>query len=199
MIFIPATPRSELRNKFEREIKKSGFKIRVVEKAGRSLRDKLQKSDPFKNKQCRDNENCLVCRSGGKGMCRNENITYEIKCNECDHLYIGESARNGYTRGLEHARDLQKKDKNSVLYRHVQLAHQNNTETTNFTMNITGTYRDALTRQLNEAQSIETTPLLINNKSEFGHHSVPRCGILLSSQQQQQRAEGSGFPPSTNQ
>ena len=38
--------------------------------------------------------------NGGK-TCRKEGITYEIQCEECGDKYVGESARNGYTRGRE--------------------------------------------------------------------------------------------------
>jgi hypothetical protein len=31
-----------------------------------------------------------------------ERVTYEIKCNGCDSEYIGETARNAYTRVIEH-------------------------------------------------------------------------------------------------
>ena len=179
-MFIPATPKSELKKRYEDEIKKSKIKIRVVEKAGSSLKDILQKSDPLGDRECTDPENCFICSTGGKGNCRRENITYKIKCDYCDHTYIGESARNAYTRGLEHKSALVKKDKNSVLYRHITTMHNENHNIT-FTMSVTGSYKDALTRQLSEAHNIEMTPNLINNKSEWGHTNLPR--IQLSSQQ----------------
>ena len=34
---------------------------------------------------------------------------YEIECSECGENYIGETGRNGFIRGKEHADDLRKK------------------------------------------------------------------------------------------
>ena len=36
---MPATPNSQLQRKYQKEIKRQGFKIKVVEKAGIELRD----------------------------------------------------------------------------------------------------------------------------------------------------------------
>ena len=48
MMFVPATPGSVLMKKYKNEVQKSGIKIRIVEKAGISLKQQLQRSDPFK-------------------------------------------------------------------------------------------------------------------------------------------------------
>ena len=48
---LTATPGSEL--------KKSGLGIKVVEKAGRMLRNIIQKSDPFKKTKCEDSSNYM--------------------------------------------------------------------------------------------------------------------------------------------
>ena len=48
VIFIPATPNSQLKKKYQKEIKQQGFKIKVVEKAGIAIKRLLQKCDPFK-------------------------------------------------------------------------------------------------------------------------------------------------------
>ena len=51
--FVPATPGSQLQKKYQREIKDQGFKIKVVEKTGTTLKEVLQKSDPSKQKRCK--------------------------------------------------------------------------------------------------------------------------------------------------
>ena len=48
VMFVPATPGSVLMKKYKNEVQKSGIKIRIVEKAGISLKQQLQRSDPFK-------------------------------------------------------------------------------------------------------------------------------------------------------
>ena len=58
VIFVPATPQSQLKDRYVRAIKDAGFKIKVVEQSGITLKRMLQRSDPFKEKNCR-NINCL--------------------------------------------------------------------------------------------------------------------------------------------
>ena len=49
---VPATPNSQLQKMYQTEIKRQGFRIKVVEKAGVAIKRLLQKSDPFKPRQC---------------------------------------------------------------------------------------------------------------------------------------------------
>ena len=65
VIFVPATPNSELQKKYSDEVSKSGLKIRIVERAGKS-KSFIQRSDPFTDKNCRQDD-CMLCKSGGKG------------------------------------------------------------------------------------------------------------------------------------
>ena len=97
---------------------------------------------------------------------------YEIKCKKCEDIYIGETSRNGYTRGLEHARDYEKKDKNSVLHKHAVLKHSEDTQPPQFSMKIISKHKTALDRQITEAVKIAKVPAdkLINSKQEFGHN-----------------------------
>ena len=86
VIFVPATPNSQLQRKYQKEIKRQGFKIKVVEKAGIAIKRLLQRSDPCKPRQC-EREDCLVCRTDGKGPCDRQSVTYEIKYTECNNIY----------------------------------------------------------------------------------------------------------------
>ena len=65
VIFVPATPGSQLKDRYMKDIKETGFKIKVIEQSGVTLKRMLQRSDPFREKQCRSID-CLVCRTGGK-------------------------------------------------------------------------------------------------------------------------------------
>ena len=47
VIFVPATPGSTLKKKFESEINKTNIKIKVVERSGKTVKSLLQKSHPF--------------------------------------------------------------------------------------------------------------------------------------------------------
>ena len=120
----------------------------------------------------------MVCGSDGRGNCRATNITYKIECSKCGYVYIGESGRNGYSRGREHLADLAKKSENSVLYRHIKEEHSGvNSDRPKFKMTILSTHKTALDRQVSEAVLIGRTPELMNKKTEWGHTKVVSCTL----------------------
>ena len=156
VIFVPVTPGSRLKKKYQKEIRDQGFKIKVVEKTGVTLKRMLQRSDPFKSQDC-NREHCMVCRNGGKGPCTVHGITYEFECQGRGDKYVGETARNAYTRGLEHADGLDRKDERSVLWRHC--IDKQGTEQQVFQMLLTGRYgNDAMLRQIAESVRIGKIP-----------------------------------------
>ena len=119
VMFIPYTPDSTLQKLYTEEVRRSQLPIKIVERAGISLKRQLQKSDPFVRKNCGRN-NCFPCTSGGKGSCRLVGINYGIHCCECEQedgekVYLGQSARTGFIRGEEHWNDFEHRRENSVL------------------------------------------------------------------------------------
>ncbi|KAL9976409.1 hypothetical protein ACROYT_G013708 [Oculina patagonica] len=116
VIFVPATPGSRLQKEYQREIRDQGYRIKVVEKTGTTLKAVLQKSDPFKRQRC-GREDCLVCKQAGKGPCNAHGVTYDIECQGCKDKYIGETARNAYTRDIEHTGGLENQDDGTCLTR----------------------------------------------------------------------------------
>lgn len=178
MIFVPATPGSQLKHRYQKEVNEAGFKIKVVELSGVTLQSMLQKSDPFKEKQCR-NIDCLVCRNNGKGSCRSTGVTYELVCRACQHKYIGETSRSAYTRGKEHLSSLERQEENSVMWRHSCDVHGGNVP--DFVMNVTGTFQnDAMLRQITESVLINKVQegQLINSKSEWNYVRIPRTVVV---------------------
>ena len=79
VLFVQSTRGSVLKRIYEQVIGKSRCNVKVIERAGRSVCQKLQKSYPFKKDKCTVND-CFVCLSEGKGNCLRENINYEIEC-----------------------------------------------------------------------------------------------------------------------
>ena len=68
--------------------------------------------------------------------------------------YEGEAIRNAYDRGKEHLAHLSKKSKeNSVLWFH-SLHHHSGREDIEYSMEVTGTFREPLDRQLTEKVNI---------------------------------------------
>ena len=71
VIFIPATPNSELKSRVEKNVKERKMKIRIVEKGGTPIKNLLQRSKQKpKNDVCKClyNTECLDC-SAASGMC----------------------------------------------------------------------------------------------------------------------------------
>ena len=120
-IFVPATPQGELakllRDMAETE-SEAGFKFKIVENGGRTIKSHFQKSNPTSSPGC-DNDDCLACQDGrGKGgSCLRSNVQYELSCNQCPEddkcIYIGETSRNLYTRAKEHIGKYRSQSKNS--------------------------------------------------------------------------------------
>ena len=180
VLCIPSTPGGKLKSMYQREISKSGIRIKVVEKAGTTLKGQLQVSNPFKPAQC-GRRDCFICTSGGKGNCDTEGVTYQIDCmGEYDEksIYKGQSADSGYTRGKKQASDLNAHNEKSALWKHCRDIH--NRQIQEFQMKITGTFRnDPMLRQITEAVQIEREDprKLMNTRAEWNMTRVPRAMI----------------------
>ena len=155
--------------------------MRVVERAGVSIKTNLQKSYPFKKNKCK--EKCFVCLSDGKGNCRRSNVSYEIVCNRssCEYMYIGETGRNAMMRGREHLKALEKRDIDSVLHQHIVKHHENDFSKPpchQYTMHVTDSHTTALSRLVTEAVKIDQSenPLL-NRKKGFRTNTVLKLNV----------------------
>ena len=185
VLFVPTTPAGKLKRMYEDEIRKTGIRIKVVERTGRTLKSQLQTSDPFRPEVC-GRLDCFVCTTTGKGNYQTEGITYKIGCGgePCTKRgkYKGESAANAYTRGLRHIKDLATRDaKHSPLWRHCLTEHGGEMQT--FHMSVTGTYRnDPMLRQISEAVQINNTDLdeIMNDRSEWNMTRIPRSVITTT-------------------
>jgi hypothetical protein len=183
VIFVPATVRSELKKRCEKVVKDRGMKIRIVERGGVTLKGLLQQSDPFSDSVC----DCLVCRTGGGGKCRKEGIVYQLKCDKCQDIYIGESSRNAFTRINEHIRQAANKSKDSVLHRHMLEKHSNDSSSTpEFSAKVIRSYSgSALRRQISESVFIDqlTPSTAINSRSEWNTVHLPRLTLSRGGEQ----------------
>ena len=181
VLFIPSTPRSKLKHMFEDAIRKSGIRIKVVERTGRTLKSQLQTSNPFREGGC-GRIDCFVCTTSRRGNCQTESVTYRIEClgEDCrKKRYKGETASNAYTRGHKHLTDLTGRNlTNSPLWRHCLEEHSG--EEQSFQMLVTGSYKnDAMLRQIAEAVQIENSDVgtLMNDRTEWNMTPVPRSTI----------------------
>ena len=119
-----------------------------------------------------------MCRVDGKGPCDRQSATYDIKCAECNDIYIGETSRNTYTRGKEHMKSLAKKEERSALWKHCKEKHNN--EMQKFEMKVTGSYSNAATfRQISEGVWIDQVSegLSMNSTNKWNYLRVPRAVV----------------------
>ena len=184
VLFIPTTPEGKLKRMYEQVIRRSGIRVKVLERTGRTLKSQLQTSNPFKEPNC-GREECFVCSTFGQGNCNTEGITYRIDCgggNCRKSIYKGETAHNAYTRGVEHMGRLAAKDlTHSPLWRHCQEQHGGEVQT--FLMSVTGTYRnDAMLRQITEAVQINNMEVgdRMNDRAEWNMTRIPRTVITTA-------------------
>ena len=167
-IFIPATPGGELAREMrkiaDREAQQ-GIHFNVLEIGGRTLRSEIQRSNPTATPGCSKSD-CLGCEEGrGKGgKCHKSNVNYQITCQKCDKVYIGETSKNLYTRALQHTRN--KKEDEAFMSKHYQEEHVG--EEKKFRAKVTHTNKDCLTRQVREGVLINrATKPLLNSRTEW--------------------------------
>ena len=111
VMFVPYTVGSKLAKKM-REAENTmqdmtGYRLKIVERAGTKLEDMLTKADPWQGQEC-GREKCLLCltkqRTGKYTTqdCTRRNIVYESWCITCQE------------KDMEHAREQADGDKNKM-------------------------------------------------------------------------------------
>ena len=204
VLFVTPTPggvlAKELRKREEELNRNSKDRIKIEEKGGLKMKDILGSKDPFKKSKCTQ-KTCPLCTKSEfvqpstdevKIPCNTNNIGYRWLCITCKErnkvrVYEGESGRSARTRGAEHLKELEKNKEKSVLFKHKMSEHR--TENVKFRMEITQKFKDALTRQANEAVRIFSRPdtELLNSKSEFNHPPLARVVV------ERKKKNGLGF------
>ena len=122
------------------------------------LKKMLQRSDPFRKKQCRSID-CLVCRTGGKGYRCSTGVTYELIFQIRRHKYIRETSRSAYTCSKEHQSVLDQREESSVMWRHWCDKHGGDVPES--VMNVTETFHnDVMLWQITEMAMIDKVPEL---------------------------------------
>ena len=136
---------------------------------GKTLKRELQKSNPLCTPGCNQSD-CIACRKekGEGGQYHRGNINYEIECRLCKDttptVYIGETARNLYTRGKEHVYN--NRDEGYFMSKHMREKHVGHNE--DFRAKITHMNKDCLCRQIREGVLIRRSGKeLMNTKAEW--------------------------------
>ena len=119
-----------------------------------------------------------ICKDERKAGCRQSNICYEMDCKECSRtaeqtnrpkdktVYIGETSRNLYTRGVEHMYKYRTNHSDSFMARHQEEHHSS--QPADFTAKVMGKYENCLSRQVAEGVAIRRCKTnVLNGKSEW--------------------------------
>ena len=120
----------------EEMYKVTGYKMKIVERAGKSLINMLTKSNPWGGNDC-GRRGCLLCTTKaatGKNLtqsCSKRSLVYETWCADClkrhedsnggeggIYKYIGETAKSAYERGANHLYDRKNLDLESHMLKH---------------------------------------------------------------------------------
>ena len=155
----------------------------MVERGGRTIERQLQKSNPTASDTC-GKPKCDPCRqpggNGGVKLCHKNNVVYQYECLEdgCDAQYRGETARNLYSRNIEHQYNytggpnkLQNLQEKSFIFNHQVNKHEG--QPANFKMSVLKSYSDSLSRQAAEGVYISKMQgEILNGRSEFYQPSI---------------------------
>ena len=154
------------------------------------MKDILGSKNPFKKSKCVQNtcplykqsDSIVIDSEDVKIPCNTNNVGYRWLCVTCkdrniNKVYEGETGRSVWIRGAEHLDEFRKQREKSVLMKHKLTHHQN--ENVQFEMEITQKFKEALTRQANEAVRIYSRPSheILNSKSKFNHPPLNRVVI----------------------
>ena len=117
------------------------------------------------------------------GPCRKSNVVYEYSCQLCSEdtraVYIGETARNLYTRGREHARNYSRNEAESFIGKHQREKHAG--AEPDFKAKVLYSFQDSLSRQVAEGVCIRRCPTeILNTKAEWHQPSLWRVRSELS-------------------
>ena len=186
MLFCPYTPFSRLKRKLqatEDQINGSRAvcRVKVVERAGPTIGSLLYNKTPWTKDPC-GRSDCKPCQAK-PGGCKSPNVTYRIKCQECQKSgkkshYIGESHRTLYDRAKEHNTALRNQNTTYSIVKHWKEHHQEMANPPEFSYHLVGKHHSAMERQIKEGLLIESESnqcdLLMNGKGEWGINVVPR-------------------------
>jgi hypothetical protein len=186
-LFVPHTPGSELARRMRRkeEENNQGRSIRflICEMGGERVFNHLWRPNPWLRPKC-GRPDCFPCRGERGGNCWVQGVTYTLGCETCSAgqggrevaAYKGETGKNAYDRGKQHLTFLEKKnERDSVLWLH-SLHHHGGRDNIQYTMRVTGQFRQPLDRQIAEKVQISrfNGDILMNRKNELGGAVVER-------------------------
>ena len=147
----------------------------MIENTGKTIKQHLVKSDPFKETKCSD-INCPICISNSGINCKMRDVVYEQGCEDietCDGRYVGETSDSINERTCEHKDKCRLKSKDSALYKHILEKHDGDQK--DISVKILGRCpNDPMLRQCMESVAIRDTNPNMNLKEEWGNKKNTR-------------------------
>ena len=201
VIFVEQTRMGELpsllRSMMTRLAPTLGFSVKVVERAGASLRNMFSQGGLWDGVQCGRGEECVPCSQDAETNmpCTRVSAVYETFCTLCNpeakgsreiqatvdppSVYVGERGRSIQERLREHHDDEKKRSNKSHMWKHRVLHHQGGAAP--FVVKAVSFHRTALYRQAAEAVSIRRRGgegMILNSRAEFNRCFIPRLTLI---------------------
>ena len=186
-MFVLATPQSALAKLLQHHEQQNtqgrSSRIKIIEKAGISVKNLLAPNDPWGITKCQDPD-CFPCTTNiepSKVSCKTPGIVYNIFCNICQNenekaVYVGQSGRNAYNRGKEHVDAFLAGNNSHCLVIHHKTHHPDlPRDVSHYRMVLVRSYRSPLDRQIGEALEIYNADVdvLMNSGAEWGAGRLP--------------------------
>ena len=181
------------------------FSVKVVERAGTSLKEQFPTTNLWDESSC-GREDCTKCNQGSEELpnCKKASLVYENVCVRCNleagkkgeldkikddtpAVYIGETCRTVYERSKEHWGAWRSGKEES----HQETDHGGD-GSPKFMMRVVTYHKSALSRQIGEAVRIGrrgVAGMVQNSKSEFNRCRMPRLIIEEIDEKQIQEVE----------
>ena len=204
VLFLPATPDSVLadraRKVVNQEGKRLGVTVKVVERAGLSLKQQLVKTDLSLGGPCPQGD-CTICETnpgeGGSLQHHRSGALYEGACLICPDergenftaVYFGESGDSGYVRTGEHRTCVVRKDLGNAFAKHLADEHpEREGDVKAFCFKVMKTFQKSLYRQISEAVKIYgcKATVVLNSRAEWEQPSIDRVMVTRELPEQQQ-------------
>ena len=209
VIFCPPTPGGQLAKRLKevtQEVsERHDIKVKVVERAGRSLKSQLTTGGS--EVRCRSNDECIVHRNGGSGDCGTEGVVYKGICITCkergiaskpgdngeviridgeqrrsvESVYYGETSKSCFVRGRQHIESIENEAGHSgttnAFARHRELYHKGEEEDVQYKVEVVRRFKKPLERQVWEGVEIHSSDAEVVMNSKLDHYQ-PAVGRI---------------------
>ena len=176
-----------------------GFRVKIVERAGSSLKSHFPQASLWDGAPC-GRVKCVTCTQGAEVLppCTRKSLVYENVCSICNEgagakeelrnvdplipsIYVGETSRTIHERAKEHwgaTKGSTKEMEGSHMVKHMTQYHEGREP--QFIMRVVEYHRSALSRQTGEAVRIMRrggAGSVLNSRAEFNRCYIPRLRV----------------------